>query len=340
LLDATVIVPTFNRSEVLGRTLAALDLVDHPADRWEVVIVDDGSSDDTPEVAGRWVESRRFPALLLRQENAGPASARNRGAAAARGRCLIFIDNDVAVARDFVRRHCEALAALPNSLVGGRVVHPARLRETPFGRYRDSVWERFHRAHPADRLSETTGVTGQNLSIAAADFRSLGGFDESFTIASSEDWDLGERARQAGMRVFYDPAIVVEHDDWAVSLAKFCDRQRLYAISDVLLWRKYGQKSPRVGVIEQNRPVDRSDRPAVVAKKLAKSVLSTAPGRTLLMAACRIFETAAPDSDVCRRLYDAAVGAAIFQGVRQGMQRYGGEPLTAPPRVAVGSAAE
>jgi glycosyltransferase involved in cell wall biosynthesis len=340
VLDATVVIPTFNRCDVLQRTLARLGLVDHPPERWEVVIVDDGSTDDTQSVVARWIENQRFAARILRQTNAGPASARNRGAAAAQGRFLLFLDNDISVPADFVRRHCEALASQPKSLVGGRVVHSERLRETPFGRYRDSVWEQFHRSHPPDRISETTGVTGQNLSIAAADFRSLGGFDEQFTIASSEDWDLGQRARQAGMRVLYDPTIVVEHDDWAVSLSRFCERQRLYAISDVRLWQKYGDASPRLRVIEENRPIERADGPRVVAKKAAKLVLSTAPGGWLLSAACDLCETVAPDSGVSRRFYEAAVGVAIFQGVREGLRRHGGDPLETPPPVTVGSLVE
>jgi len=212
VLDATVIIPTFNRSDVLQRTLARLGLVEHPPERWEVVIVDDGSTDDTEAVAARWIESQRFAARILRQANAGPASARNRGAAAARGRFLLFIDNDIAVPADFVRRHCEALAAQPRSLVGGRVVHSERLRLTPFGRYRDSVWEQFHRSHPSDRISETTGVTGQNLSIAAADFRSLGGFDEQLPGVLA-DVDLCLKMRQAGLLIVYTPFATLQRGE-------------------------------------------------------------------------------------------------------------------------------
>lgn len=326
MLDASLIVPTYGRAEVLERTLARVGAIDYPRERWEAIVVDDGSMDDTGERVRRWIATTPVSARLLRQPNAGPAAARNLGAAQAMGATLVFIDNDVAVRPDFVGLHVAAHREHPRSLIVGRVMNPEGWKATPFGRYRFALWERFHEAQASDRPSPTSGVTGQNLSIAASDFRALGGFDPGFTIASCEDWELGERARRAGLAVLYHPGITVVHDDWAVSLDSFCERQRLYAISDVLLWTKYGERSPRLAVVRENGPIARGDGMGRALKKAVKLGLATAPGRALLGAACKLAERVRPDGALSRRAYDAAVAVAIFRGVREGHARYGAKP--------------
>lgn len=322
-MDATIIIPTFNRWEALQETLRALARVDYPASSWEVIVIDDGSNDETEESIRKWIEDAAINVRYLRQPNAGPAAARNRGAGEGLGKTLIFIDNDIIVKPDFVRAHVDAVAGNSGCWVMGRVVHPPELRRTAFGRYRESVWEAFNEAHDNERLAETSGMTAANVSLPAADFHRLGGFDENFTIASCEDCDLGIRARQAGIRVIYDPRIIVLHNDWAVSLDRFCDRQRLYSISDALLWRKYGNASPRVHLVHENAPIDlKTDSLSLIVKKALKRILATPPGTELTRLACTLAERVAPDTKLSRRAYDTAVGVAIFQGVREGLRRY------------------
>lgn len=322
-MDATIVIPTFNRRDDLLKTLETLRQMDYPEDLWEAIVVDDGSTDGTGEAVGEWIAATKAPVRYFRRSNAGPAAARNHGASVGRGEALIFIDNDIIVPRDFVRAHLETLKSNPGSWVLGRIVHPPELRSTPFGRYRDDAWESFHRSYPADCISLTDGMSAANVSMPADDFRRLGGFDESFTIASSEDWDLGMRARQKGIRVIYNPMIVVLHNDWAVSLKQFCRRQRMYSISDVLLWRKYGEASLRAQLVRENAPVDwGADAPKLIVKKLLKWLLATGLGERLMRALCRLAETCAPDSRWNRRTYELAVAVAIFRGVREGWRRY------------------
>lgn len=324
LSSASVIIPTYNRRDALMETLSALAAQDFPAGRWEAMVVDDGSSDGTPEAVEEWAARSGAPVRVLRQRNAGPAAARNRGAAAATGDVLIFIDNDILVRPTFIRDHVETLSAHPGCWVIGRIVHPAQLRETPFGRYRDKLWEQFHHSHPADRVSPTEGSSAANLSLPAADFRRLGGFDEGFTIASCEDWELGMRARRDGVQVLYNPAIEVVHNDWAVNLDRYCERQRLYSISDVLLWRKYGDLSPRRELVRRYAPVSLGDDgPALVAEKVARGVLASAPSRFVVRRLCGVAERLAADSSVSRRAYDLLVSLEMFRGVREGLRRYG-----------------
>jgi GT2 family glycosyltransferase len=334
-MDTTIIIPTYERAGALLATLRALTKVTYPRGRWEAVVVDDGSGAETLATIGDWIKGADVPVRLLRQAHGGPAAARNRGAREAGGDVLIFLDSDCLVPPEFIERHLHVLRTSPGSWVVGRLVHPEALRSTPFGRYRDDCWEAFHRSHPGGLVSETAGMTAANLALPAGDFARLGGFDEGFSIASCEDWDLAWRARAAGIRVLYDPSNVALHNDWAVSLDQFCERQRLYSISDVLLWRKYGDQSPRARLVRENGPVRwTSDPPRLILKKMAKRLLATCPGRAAVRLACAAAERVVPDTWWNRRAYELAVGSAIFRGVREGLLRYGGLPVAPGPGMA------
>lgn len=326
-IDTTVVIPTYERVAVLLETLRALSKVRYPRGRWEAVVVDDGSGHETLATISGWIKEAGAPVRLLRQAHRGPAAARNLGAREAAGDVLIFLDNDCLVPLEFIERHLHVLKTNPGSWVVGRLVHAQALRSTPFGRYRDDCWEAFHRSHPEGLVSKTAGMTAANLALPAADFARLGGFDEGFSIASCEDWDLAWRARAAGIRVLYDPCNVALHNDWAVGLDQFCERQRLYSISDVLLWRKYGEQSPRARLVRENSPVRwTADSLRLILKKMVKRLLTTAPGRVAVRLACSAGERVAPDTWWNRRAYELAVGSAIFKGVREGLVRYSGPP--------------
>lgn len=332
-MDISVVIPTFERPEALRQTLRALALVDYPRERWEVLVVDNGSSAETLAAVRRDIDAIEVTVHWHQQSRRGPAAARNLGVQHARGAIVVLIDNDILVPTDFVARHVKNVQQHPGCWIVGRIVHQTELRATPFGRYRDALWEQFHELFGRGGLTEIASMSAANVALPAGDFRRLGGFDEAFAIASCEDWDLAYRARKAGIHVLYDPDNVVVHNDWAVTLRQFCERQRLYSISDVLLYRKYGDESPRAAMIRENGPggwrdVSLSRR----VKTLLKRVLATRAGRALLHAACRTVERVAPDTRWLRRMYDLAVAVAIFQGVRQGFERYGADVARWPPR--------
>lgn len=320
-MDATIVVPTYNRRATVLRTLDALRTGVDGVAAWEAVVVDDGSSDGTAEAVREWARAHAAPVRCLTQANAGPATARNRGAAAGTGDAVVFLDDDIHVRPGFLARHLRLLREHPGSFVIGRVVHPEALRATPFGRWRDDQWERFHREHPAGTV-ETHGMTAAHLAAPRADFERLRGFDEAFPLAGCEDAELALRARASGLRVVYDPANVALHDDWAISLPRYCERQRLYAVNDALLFRKYGADSPRAALVRANGPATAGDSVRTRARKAAKAVLATAPGRLAVGACSAVAEALFPDRAPSRRLYQLAVGIAIFRGVREGLRRF------------------
>src|SRR3954471_18639687 len=100
----SVVLPTFNRRARLERVLAGLERQSVDPSCFEVVVVDDGSTDDTEAWLGRQAQ-RRFAVNAKRQANAGPAKARNTGIAAAQGEFVLFLDDDVEPTPDLVAEH-------------------------------------------------------------------------------------------------------------------------------------------------------------------------------------------------------------------------------------------
>src|SRR5205823_11849968 len=113
MLDLSVIVPTHNRRHFLPDLLASLAAQDYPADRWQLIIVDDGSSDDTIEYLQSGDGAGPANMVVLSQPQGGPAAARNNGARNAHGRALLFLDDDMVASPSLVREH--AIAHLQES---------------------------------------------------------------------------------------------------------------------------------------------------------------------------------------------------------------------------------
>ena len=109
----SVVIPTYNRRSILEKCLQALEHQDPSGEieHYEVVVVDDGSSDGTPD----WLrqEADRFPHVhLVEQQHGGPAEGRNRGVDHAKGDVIVFIDSDLVVTSSFLASHARALSRL------------------------------------------------------------------------------------------------------------------------------------------------------------------------------------------------------------------------------------
>lgn len=231
----SVIVPCHNARATLARALAALDAQDVPAERFEVVVVDDGSTDGSAAVVA--AHRGRACVRLVVQPNRGLAAARNAGAAAARGEVFLFLDADVLAAPDVVGRHlthhADGRALLA---VQGRTVPDAATLATPFGRVSHRMPDLTRRR--ARNLSPLH-VIGRHLSITRAGHAAVGGFDESFAGYGFEDVDYALRFCHAGGRIVYDPGLVGTHSH-PLTIEAAAARQRQNGRAAVHLWRKHG----------------------------------------------------------------------------------------------------
>ncbi|HKK94313.1 MAG TPA: glycosyltransferase [Longimicrobiales bacterium] len=218
----SVIVPTFRRPDRVKECVAALRQQDYPADRLEVLIVDDGSPDPV-EIDGS-VGSDGPGIRLIRQRNAGPARARNHGAAEAEGSVLAFTDDDCRPDPGWAAALVRALAEEPLALTGGTTVNglERNLMAEASQVLIDYLYEYFERAR---RLLPF--FTSNNIAVSAEAFRAMGGFDESFRFSAGEDRDLSERwAREIGP-LRHVPEATVRHFHH-LSLGSFLRQHHYY----------------------------------------------------------------------------------------------------------------
>jgi GT2 family glycosyltransferase len=225
---------------------------------------------------------------------------------------------------DFLQRHLHSLERYPGFWIVGQVVNLPEMDATPFGRYRKSL---FPFVPPEEEVRETEAITGQTLSMPRVDFELLGGFDESFFVASGEDRELLMRAKQKGIKLLLDPGIVVLHNDWAGStIQDFCLRQRRYTQTEPLFWQKYGDAYPRQQLVKENSPPRWTvDSISLIVWKRTKQILGSRFGQATLLRGCVALERFWPWPPLLWRLYRLALAGAIYQGFQEGLQLLRGE---------------
>jgi len=207
----SIIIATRDRAAALAGTLAKLAALDPgglPA--LEVVLIDNGSTDDTAAVIARFEAGCRFPVKALREPRAGKSIALNRGIAAARHPVLLFTDDDCLPAPEWAAAAAACFAGDTAQVIAGRVelFDPSHL-QLAYKTSPDSAVLRFPSALFDGFLH------GANLAMGRVVIDRLGGFDERFgpgTRLIAEDTELALRAFYAGLPVRYEPSFVVAHN--------------------------------------------------------------------------------------------------------------------------------
>jgi glycosyltransferase involved in cell wall biosynthesis len=208
----SVVIPTYNRRPILEKCLKALEQqrLEACISGYEVVVVDDGSTDDT--VAWLQRDAPRYPHVrLIQQDHGGPAAGRNRGVEHATGDVIVFIDSDLVVTETFLLSHARALERQWQqdghrlSFTYGAVINTANF-ENPTSephKLRDLSWAYF--------------ATG-NVAIDRQVLETSGLFDTRFRLYGWEDLELGERLRRMGVVLVRCPEAVGYHWHPALSL--------------------------------------------------------------------------------------------------------------------------
>lgn len=184
-IDASIVVPTYNQAETLGPCLGSLLAQTVPADRYEIVVVDDGSTDRTPQMLAGYAAPVRVVRL---PHNRGRSAARNAGVRESRSERVVFIDSDVVVRRDFLDWHLRTHHEHgPGILCRGPVV-PVETLEDPRGPALPWL------------ASSPAYLDTANASLERAAVIRAGMFDEAFPGYGWEDFELGARLQAMGIR--------------------------------------------------------------------------------------------------------------------------------------------
>jgi glycosyltransferase involved in cell wall biosynthesis len=202
----SIVIPTYERPRQLAACLDSLAKLDYPRDRFEVIVVDDGSKAPPKDVVASFRDELNL--ILLAQPNGGPASARNAGAREAKGAFLAFTDDDCTPAPTWLTKFALRLADTPDHMIGGWVINALRgnIFTASSQLMTDAVYEYYN--HDSGRQHF---FTSNNLAVPAEMFRALGGFDMTFPLPASEDREFCERWLSRGNQMTYAPEAVVYH---------------------------------------------------------------------------------------------------------------------------------
>lgn len=195
----SIIIPAYNAERTLGACLASLEKQSIPREEYEIIVVDDGSSDSTS------CEASAYNSLVIKQAHQGSAAARNHGAEVARGDILLFTDADCVPLQDWIERMLACFA--DPDVVGGKGTYRtlqrslvARFVQQEF----EDKYDRTRRSHSIDFVDAYSAAYRRDV------FRLVGGFDETFHQA--EDIELSYRLAALGYRMVFQPEAVVYHN--------------------------------------------------------------------------------------------------------------------------------
>jgi len=224
----SVVIPAYNQARFLRHSLEALRNQTLPADLYEVIVVDDGSTDETAVVAAAEEAASRQIRLVRHERNRGRSAARNSGVRAARGDLVVLLDGDVLVRPDFLAYHLDT-----HRRSGRPVLCRGPVLDIPDERIPDPL--------PIVPPSPAY-LTTANASLPREELLAAGLFDEAFPAYGWEDFDLGFRLQRRGLRrVFRREAIafhvlpIFDAAGFADALRKEEDRAR----TAVYLYRKH-----------------------------------------------------------------------------------------------------
>jgi len=233
----SIVIPTYNRRRILEKSLTALEhqqLTDGKVSDYEIIVVDDGSTDETQE----WLaaNAKNLPHVrLFSQAHQGPAAARNLGVKQASGEIIIFIDSDLVVTEQFLQAHADALVEGEKQLKSDRLFTYGWVINTC--NFDNPTAEPYKLTD----FSAAYFATG-NVAIARKWLEQAGLFDTRFQLYGWEDLELGVRLKKLGLKLIKCPAAVGYH--WHPpftldTIPKLIDREIQRGRMGVLFYQKH-----------------------------------------------------------------------------------------------------
>jgi glycosyltransferase involved in cell wall biosynthesis len=205
----SVVIATYNRRDTLKVTLQCLSVQTLPADQFEVIVVDDGSPDDTQAMVESLIAEMPYRLRYYRHANRGPGASENRGIHEATADLVLLIADDIQPTPSMLACHVQAHERRPdgNIAVLGRALQSPRLPETHFQRH----WDPFKFQHMRKPMEVPYWkFWACNISIARKFLLENGLFSE-LKGAAHEDVELGYRLARKGLRILYEPDALAHH---------------------------------------------------------------------------------------------------------------------------------
>lgn len=210
--DACIVIPVYNQVFFTRVCLASLD---REASCAEIVIVDNGSTDGTPDVLSAWADGRQNRSFLRHDDNLGFARSCNAGAEAARSDIIVFLNNDTFVLDGWLQNLLRPFNDPSVKITGSRLLYPSGHLQHAGVAFNEIGPFHIFMGLPGDlpfalQQRDYQVVTAASMAVRADEFKALGGFDTSYRN-SFEDVDLCLRVKHRGGRVVYVPDSVAYH---------------------------------------------------------------------------------------------------------------------------------
>ena len=249
----TVIIPTYNRKDILRKALHAYKDQTLSQDRFEIIIVDDGSTDGTRDVVAELAKTqpniRYFP-----QPHGGPAKSRNSGIEKASSGLILFTGDDCIPDKNLLREHLSLHEAGDAIAVLGHIDWHPDLEITPFMNY-INIDTQF--SYPKIKETPENVPFGyfytSNISIPGKYLELAGVFDTDFTEAVWEDVELGYRICKSGVRIVYNPKAITYHYH-AVGIEDYIQRQVRAGRAAAILYKKHPEMAESLRVTKVAGP--------------------------------------------------------------------------------------
>ncbi len=237
-LDFSVVLPTYNRVDVLADCLGALNRQSLSPHHFEVIVVDDGSVDGTRELCQKHEPRHEFQ--YLQQKNEGAGAARRLGVECARGKFLLLINDDTIASRELLAQHLE----LQRSQANEKIAILGQFKYAEAAKKRALTWFLGCQPFLFPQVGLKAGIYTNhsffitcNISVRRDLVLAAGNFDPNFRVA--EDTELGVRLIRKGLKVIYAPEIEAIHDHLDFRLADLIRRAEVYGQTLLKLFKKH-----------------------------------------------------------------------------------------------------
>ncbi len=316
-MDASVIIPTHNRSASLARTLESLSAQIISPNRFEIIVVDDGSDDGTALVAQ---QHRPQQTRYAFQSNQGDAAARNLGARLSKSNVLVFLDDDIVPDPDY-------LAAIVHEFdYSARVIRVGLMRNWP-----EDGGSRFHQIKASNDKRVDAGeiqfaeLCSNNFCIGRDAYMEIGRM-KSLGLPGSDIWcdvDFAYRAHNLGYKIVRVPEAICYHLDHTLrDISVYSNRMYLVGSRAVPLFHRYPDLIDFLPMFEDKTPIVWGvDRGRLILWKIARRITSSGMAMRLLSGTTRIIERRDGLESLLRTLYRWIGGGSIYRGYREGLKR-------------------
>ncbi|MCK4926388.1 glycosyltransferase [Candidatus Aerophobetes bacterium] len=228
MIEASIVIPTYNRKSILEKCLEALFNQNYPNDKYEIVLINDGSTDETDKMVASLDPPCRLR-YVRNNKRLGVPKSRNRGIRLARGKYIICVDSDIIVVPEFAQEHLKYHRLYGDGIVNGELIYISSLEQV--GKKRKGVWD----------ISFSSFNTA-NVSVTKKHIDKVGGFDVDLLPYGWQDVELGYRLKKIGLKSRKNPEALGYHfRKWAdtSNLDFLKEKELMRGMSGALYFKKH-----------------------------------------------------------------------------------------------------